>query len=127
MVRAYGRRALAALAAVWLVAFGVLASRHEGRVAHVVDASGAVVHAGPGACHDHNPYSHVDGAPDSGDHDVCDVLTVLHQAAAPSLWRPQIAAPTTTFVEQSHHTTAALIVASDLFRLAPKTSPPSRA
>ncbi|HEY3745885.1 MAG TPA: hypothetical protein VGL17_06565 [Gemmatimonadaceae bacterium] len=124
----WARRLLAVGAAVWLVAFGVLGARHESRVAHVIDAqTGAIVHAGPSACHDGNPVSHVHGAPNSGDHDACELLNVLHQSAArPMSWMGVTVVAYETSAFQCS-TSAVAVRTRGVYRVAPKTSPPARA
>lgn len=122
------RRLLAVGAAVWLVVFGVLGARHESRVAHVIDAqTGAIMHAGPGVCHDHNPASHVEGVPASGDHDECELLGVLHQSAAPALAWAGISVVAITSEERAPSAFVRVVGSRGVYRVAPKTSPPVRA
>lgn len=122
----FARRLLAGSAAVWLVVFGALGARHEARVAHVTDAfTGALVHAGPSACHDHQAQTHIDRAPASGDHDACELLGVLHQSAAPSVAWAGIHLVAITPLEHARLSSALALRSHALYRVAPKTSPPA--
>lgn len=124
----FARRLLAVGAAVWLVAFGVLGARHEARVAHVTDAlTGAIVHAGPTGCHDHETQSHADGAPAAGDHDACELLGVLHQSAAPAVAWAGIRLVAVTPPQHAPCSSELMLRSRAVFRIAPKTSPPIRA
>jgi hypothetical protein len=121
------RRLLAVGAAVWLVVFGVLGARHEARVAHVIDVqTGAILHAGPSACHDHNPVSHVHGSPAAGDHDACELLTVLHQGAAPAVAWTGICVVVFTPSDRAPRAFEPVVRSRGVYRVAPKTSPPAR-
>jgi hypothetical protein len=122
----WARRLLAVGAAVWLVVFGALGARHEARVTHVRDAqTGAVVHAGPSACHDHNPVSHVHGTPAAGDHDVCELLSVLHQSAEPAVAWAGISVVVLATPDRAPRAFEPVVRSRGVFRVAPKTSPPA--
>jgi hypothetical protein len=124
------RRAVAACIGVWLVACGVLASRHEADVAHVRDLrTGAVVHAAHlSEQHDAARSSdfHRQSEPDA-DHGACALWVASHQAATTTVARPAIAPAIRSaafVVPLGARGTAA---ARGVYRLAPKTSPPARA
>jgi hypothetical protein len=106
--------------------FGVLGARHEARVAHVLDAeTGALVHAGPSACHDHNPVSHVHGTPAVGDHDACELLGVHHRSAAPAVAWVGISIIALAAPAGATRTSAPVVRSRGVYRVAPKTSPPA--
>jgi hypothetical protein len=120
------RRSFAAVVGLWLVLAGALGTRHEAQVAHVVDPhtgelrhASALVHAHTGTDSD---YHQVGG---DSDNDTCAIATAIHQSvhvtAAPSIVIAPLALPGPAV--------ASTIVAARsarVYRLAPKTSPPTR-
>jgi hypothetical protein len=122
-----GRRATALLAGLWLVAFGVLGTRHEAQVAHVVDRGGEVHHAPHLAGTHTGPCSDIHRTDADGDVGACAISATLHQAARASLATPlAVAAPpcATVAAVTPRHTSSSIAL---LYRLAPKTSPPHAA
>jgi hypothetical protein len=120
------RRVLAAIGAVWLVAFGVLAVRHESRVAHYVDAeTGVVFHAsamvGGHTSTQSDVHSSDDGAPD---HDACGISSAFHQASSPVAHVPLAIVPVTATASVVRLARAVVFANQLVYRLAPKTSPP---
>ncbi len=120
---------LAAIACAWFVLAGLVGARHESTVAHVVDLrTGELCHADAmvGA-HTGDRSDYHDRAEQDSDHDVCAITAVVHQAVRADVARPTVAAP--ACVERCQATLAEhrLVRAAAVYRLAPKTSPPSRA
>jgi len=117
-------RAGVAILALWFVMCGVLGRRHEAQVAHVVDpATGLVVHAQHLAGH-HDPSKHSDihGQDDAGDHDACALSAAIHQAAISTA--APVVARTTSAELALDPPRARAALAADIYRFAPKTSPP---
>ena len=123
-LRSRSRRALALVAGLWLVAFGVLGPHHEAQIAHYVDQAGQAHHAARLAGAHTATQSDIhatDGEPDAS---ACAIANTLHQAASPHVARPAIVhAPR---IELAAERTALPFVhaGASLYRLAPKTSPP---
>ena len=121
-----GRRAFAAIAAVWLVCCGVLAMQHEANVAHVRDPhTGELRHAAT-LLGDHTiDQSDVHGAPSRhAETDECSISATFHQAAQPAPARPLAVAPeAAALIELAPRPPA--LHATHLYRIAPKTSPPA--
>ena len=122
-------RALAACISLAFVAGGVLGARHEAQTAHVRDSRGVVVHASQlSECHaEAGPADfHRQAAPDLDEHErACAIALALHQAASDSVARPSVA-----IAHASTDAPAATLPARDsaprgVYRLAPKTSPPT--
>jgi len=120
------RRVLAAIAGVWLVAWAVFAMRHEAQVAHVLDhATGQMVHADRAIGeHTGNQSDYHATSPVDGDHDACGICSALHQAARPeALHAIVVRAPEGTPASWSIRARSEFANA-EVYRLAPKTSPP---
>jgi hypothetical protein len=122
------RRALAAAVGVWFLIAGVLGMRHEANVAHVVDPNTGELRHASGMVGAHTA-THSDYHAARGDHadtDVCALSAALHQAVdGATAAIVAFAAPSVTPVSQ--HLDALLIRALDVYRFAPKTSPPLHA
>jgi hypothetical protein len=125
---ARSRRAVAALAGLWLLVVGTLGLRHEAQVAHVVDPRTGELWHGSALVGTHSGTDsdyHATRDRDS-DSDACEICAALHQAAtSPSSWH--VALPATAFVATQLATCAHDVRSELVYRLAPKTSPPSRA
>jgi hypothetical protein len=122
------RRLLAAVASVWLIVGVVLAARHEAHVAHVRDrATGGLAHADRLIGHHTGDHSDVhDLATGGNGHDECGICAVAHQAA--EAVRPYAAGARASFAETAAASSSTQIIARiGGYRLAPKTSPPTRA
>ena len=116
----YVHRVVAAIVALWFVLGGVLATRHEARVAHVQDRSGHVVHA-QALVGTHDGTRSDMHARDAGhDHDRCPFAASLHHAAVAA----HLAQVSGTTVAGLLVEIAAAPVAARVYRYAPKTSPP---
>jgi hypothetical protein len=85
-------RAIAAVAALWLVLCGVLAARHEATVGHTRDAVGNEVHTAAlaGEHRDLNADIHGVLRPDD-DTATCTLLNAFHQSASAACAAPAIA------------------------------------
>jgi hypothetical protein len=120
------RRLLAIVIGLWFVACGALGTRHEAEVAHVVDrATGQVRHAEQMIGeHTNTTQSDVHGETENGDHGVCSLSTALHQAVRAPQARLVADSPETTFVCVRGGVLSTLAVTL-VYRLAPKTSPPT--
>ena len=110
---------------MWLVVCGVLAMRHEAITAHVVDNAGAYVHASALSAPHTGGDSDVHGQRNpEADRGHCALLTGFHQAASAA-----IAPPALTLLAHAVRTPDAppaprFAARDDVYRLAPKTSPP---
>ncbi len=123
-VRSRTSRTVVAALAVLFVTSGILGRRHESQVAHVVDPStGLVVHAQHLDGH-HAPgkSSDVHGQADGGDHDACALSAAIHQPAISGA-APIVALATPSLLALDAPRTRATVDA-DVYRFAPKTSPP---
>ncbi len=118
-------RGIAAITAALFVACGLLAMRHEASTAHVRDRAGAFVHArvltGHHAGQDSDIHGQRNPETDTGD---CALLTAFHQAASAAVTAPTLVAAAGTLGLQSTPRTARSTAVTDVYRLAPKTSPP---
>ncbi len=118
-------RSVAAITAFWLLVCGVLAVRHQASTAHVRDRAGAFVHAQALAQHhtgvDSDIHAQRDADAESGH---CALLTGFHQAASANVASPSVACA--TFAIETVGSVAAPPAPErrDVYRLAPKTSPP---
>ena len=117
---------VAAATALLFVVYGVLAMHHEASTAHVRDRAGGFVHASSRsdhhASHDCDIHGQRDPEADVGD---CALLTGFHQATSADFTAPAIIAAVRTFRAQDTPRTASTTAATDLYRVAPKTSPPA--
>jgi hypothetical protein len=111
------------------VVAGLLGMRHEANVAHVVDpVTGEIHHASARQLERHTGTQsdyHTASPHDCGD-DVCPTSAALHQAIDLATARATVVVTSAhdTLAEISSSTTAAIAA---VYRLAPKTSPPTRA
>jgi hypothetical protein len=120
-------RVLAAFVGLWLVVGSALGMRHEAQVAHVLDrGTGLVVHASQLAGHhEDGRQSDIHGQADpDADHADCAVSAALHQAANPSV-AFQVAASAQTRIVLDPPRIRIGFAGESVYRLAPKTSPPS--
>jgi hypothetical protein len=117
---------LAAVAGIWLLLAGLLGMRHEARVAHVFDRqTGELRHAHAMVGHhegDHSDY-HGTSDPDS-DNDTCAIATALHQSVCVGSTPSIVSAPSVELGSAQLRPIVATITVS-VYRLAPKTSPPT--
>jgi len=123
-VRSRTARVVVAAIAVLFVTSGVLGRRHEAQIAHVVDPStGLVVHAQHLDGH-HAPSksSDIHGQSDPGDHDACALSAAIHQAAISAIATVVAHARPAVIALDPPRSRAA--VPADVYRFAPKTSPP---
>jgi hypothetical protein len=123
-------RIIAAVAAVVLVAGGVLGMRHASEVAHVHDpSSGAVVHAQELAeRHEHGATHHLHGTAEHDHHaagGACSLLAIVHATPAARSLLAIVRAPAATTIAALPASPARAAIAA--YRLAPKTSPPAAA
>lgn len=117
-------RAIALITSLWLVIGGVLGARHEARAAHFVDGHGVAFHGSRMAGEhtaDHSDVHSRDAAPD---HDACGITTALHKAAVHS-FAPGLAVGERASVLAPRDHAVRLVATTQLFRIAPKTSPPT--
>src|ERR1043166_486606 len=119
-------RAVAAFTSVWLVVCGILASHHEATVVHVSDGAGGYAHAPGLDGHHTGRQSDVHGPrTQGGDVGDCALLTAFHQAASAQVTAPAVVTTArATHVQDVPRPTTVAVVAA-VYRLAPKTSPPS--
>jgi hypothetical protein len=119
-------RSVAAITALWLVGCGVLAMRHAATEAHVLDGAGAYVHAnaltGYHTGHDSDIHGQRDPEAD-GSH--CALLNGFHQATSADVAPPSVSCVPRTLQTLSAPGRARVVAHTDVYRLAPKTSPPA--
>jgi hypothetical protein len=121
-------RSVAAITALLFVACGVLASYHEATTAHVRDRAGTFVHAGALAGHHAGRNADVHGQRDPhSDTSECALLTASHQAASPAVAAPALAATVHSFCAHAAEHAQTIPAVTDVYRFAPKTSPPRAA
>ncbi|MBA3542096.1 MAG: hypothetical protein H0T79_20950 [Deltaproteobacteria bacterium] len=107
-----------------VLACSVLVLHHEADVAHVVDATGASIHAPETDCHERAEQTHMHQLPghEDPDYGACALTALAHQATT-TPDRPALVASATQI-----YTIARLLTAapsgSRLHFIAPKTSPP---
>jgi hypothetical protein len=118
-------RSVAAITALWLVVCGVLAMRHEASTAHVLDRTGAFVHARELAHRHTGPVSDIHAQRDVDvDSEHCALLTGFHQAASADVARPTVACAALAIEAVRLLPAPRAAARVDVYRLAPKTSPP---
>jgi hypothetical protein len=118
-------RGVAAITALLFVACGVLAMHHEASTPHVRDLAGGFVHARAMTGHHVTHDSDIHGQRDpDGDAGACALLTAFHQAASADIAAPAVIATVRTLRAQDTLCTTTTTAATDVYRLAPKTSPP---
>lgn len=114
--------------AVFFVAGGVLAMRHEAATMHVRDAAGGYLHAPTLTGHhaNHNSDIHGERNPeaDAGD---CALLTAFHQAASADVAPRIVAAFVSTLRAEDTAEGVRAVHWCEVYRIAPKTSPPAAA
>jgi hypothetical protein len=122
------KQVFAAVVSLWLVVCAITGARHAALVGHVVDrATGAIVHGTRLASAHAAPQSDVHAPRDRGDDhgDACELATALHQPARAAA-TPPLSALAARWIELAPVTCDRTAVAShDVYRLAPKTSPPA--
>jgi hypothetical protein len=121
-------RVIAAATALWLVACGVLAARHEANVAHVRDAAGAYIHGKALAGHHEGHSSDIHGQrhPDA-DAGECALLNAFHQPASADVASPAVVTIACATPVWRIDPDAVSAIAVAVYRFAPKTSPPATA
>jgi len=119
-------RGVAAITALFFVACGVLAMRHEASTAHGLDRAGSFTHVKSLAGHHAGRDSDIHGQRDpDGDAGGCAVLTAFHQAASAQISAPALVAVLGMACTHATPCCATTSGAADVYRLAPKTSPPA--
>jgi hypothetical protein len=118
-------RSVAALTALLFVMGGLLSARHEAATTHVRDRAGAFLHAGAltGTHTGHDADIHGQRDPHS-DTAECALLTASHQPASAAIASPALTSTARTATAHAAPRAAATHAARDVYRLAPKTSPP---
>lgn len=119
------RRVLATVTALWFLVFGLIGASHEARVAHVIDAqTGSVLHA-PALTGSHtNHQSDVHPSDAAAEHDVCAMAQALHQASSVSVACTHVSIAPELVVAADPIAERTITTPGDVYRLAPKTSPP---
>lgn len=119
-------RGVAAITALLFLVCGFLAMHHEAVVPHVRDVAGGYAHA-PGLSEQHTgSHSDVHGQRSSdGESGECALLTTFHQAASHAHSAPAVAVTAVTTAAFDPAPRARDVRALDVYRLAPKTSPPA--
>lgn len=122
-------RGVAAITALVFLVCGLLAMHHEASTLHVRDAAGGYAHAPRMTGHhrdtgqsDMHGQRHADG--EAGE---CTLLTTFHQATSHAHAAPAVAVAAVTTVAPALAPPARDLRAADVYRLAPKTSPPAAA
>src|SRR5215470_5648682 len=119
-------RVIAAVAAVWVVAFGLLALNHEATVAHVRNAAGVYVHGKALVGHHEGNDSDVHGQRDpDADPGKCALLNTFHQPASADVTAPAVTTTACATHVWQIDPNAISAIAVAVYRLAPKTSPPA--
>ena len=119
-------RGVAAITALWFVAFGILAMQHEASTVHGRDRADGFVHASLLAGHHTGHHSDVHGERNAGaDTGACALLTTFHQAGSATISAPALIAASATLDPCDTPRPAKVRAAIAVYRLAPKTSPPS--
>lgn len=119
-------RGVAAITALLFVVCGLWASYHEASVTHVRDAAGGYAHAPRLAGHHDGGQPDVHGrAASDAEAGDCALLTTFHQAASHAHASPLVAEAAVTTVARLALPAARPTRALDVYRLAPKTSPPA--
>jgi hypothetical protein len=121
------RRVIAALTAVWLVLCGVLGARHEAEVRHCIDRNGNSVHAPKIVGAHSGTDSDVRATDGEADTDLCAIAATMHQSASAACTRPRLPCPREHHGATTHVAVRGTIAVRRVYRLAPKTSPPTRA
>jgi hypothetical protein len=121
-------RGVAAITALLFVVCGLLSARHEANTTHVRDRAGAFLHAssliGHHAGRNVDIHRQRDPHSDAGE---CALLTAFHQAASAEFAAPAIASTVRTPCVHDSLRAAVTPAVTDVYRLAPKTSPPRAA
>jgi hypothetical protein len=121
-------RGIAAIIAVFFVAGGVLAMRHEAGTMHVRDVAGGYLHAPTLTGHHAERNSDIHGErnpeADTGD---CALLTAFHQSASADIAPRAIAAFVFALRDADTPDGVRCVHWREVYRIAPKTSPPAAA
>lgn len=120
-------RGVAAITALMFVACSLAALRHEATTAHVRDSVGHYQHA-PSLAGDHasDTGSDIHAQRHAENHGDCALMTALHQAASADVSAPGLHLVIRAAFALDATPSAAHAVARDVYRLAPKTSPPAQ-
>jgi hypothetical protein len=121
-------RGIAAIIAVFFVAGGVLAMRHEAATMHVRDAAGGYLHAPTLTGHHANRNSDIHGERNpEADAGNCALLTAFHQSASADVAPRAVAAFVSALRAEDTPDGVRTIHWREVYRIAPKTSPPAAA
>jgi len=122
------RRALAVVVSFSFVLSVVLASHHEATATHVVDPhTGQLRHADAIDGNHTGTQSDYHATGDGhSDNDLCALSAMLHQAARPSVGHA-VALVSRAVLQVPATPRGVAFTYADIFRIAPKTSPPTRA
>ncbi len=116
---------VACVAAIWLVACGVLGARHQARAAHFIDAHGQAFHGSHMSGEHTTNQSDIHARDSAPDHDVCTIAASLQPTVIESVG---VSASVSASDPDPLTLTPALTPTRiDLLRVAPKTSPPTHA
>jgi hypothetical protein len=119
-------RGVAAITALLVLVGGLLAARHEAAVAHARDRAGGYVHARTLESTHTGHSSDIHGQRNPGaETSDCAVLTALHQVSSANVAAPAIAAIAHTYRDLPVPRALPAAAIADVYRLAPKTSPPA--
>ena len=100
--------------------------RHQATTAHVLDGAGAYVHVKALTGHHTGFDSDIHGQRDpEADSGHCALLDGLHQAGSAEVARPSLAIAALAIATLGTPSRARAAAQTDVYRLAPKTSPPS--
>jgi hypothetical protein len=117
-------RGVAAITALLFVACGMLAMRHEASTPHLRDRAGGFVHAPSLIGHHAGRDADIHGQRNPDAETECTVLTAFHQAASGDFATLAVVAHAPTLRAHEPLRAAHLTAVTDVYRLAPKTSPP---
>jgi hypothetical protein len=121
-------RGIAAITAVLFVACGVLAMRHEAATAHIRNRAGGFAHARTLTGHHTGGESDIhrqrNPEADAGD---CALLTAFHQAASAEIAAPAVVTLPSALRADDIPDRARTAPWREVYRIAPKTSPPATA
>lgn len=120
-------RVIAAITGLWLVLCGVLGARHEAEVRHCIDHAGNSVHAPKMVGAHTGTDSDVHAIDGDADTDLCTIAAAMHQSASAACTCPRLPCHREQYAATTHVTVRAATFVRRVYRLAPKTSPPTRA
>jgi hypothetical protein len=119
-------RGIAATVALLLVVGGVLATHHQATIRHVRDAGAAFAHAAELAGHHTGDGSDFHGQRSHGvDIGDCALLTAFHQPMSASTAALLLVTARRTCHRHDIQRSSCAAAACEVYRLAPKTSPPA--